>query len=218
MLGATDPRIAFIVGMAPPAVAGIDVLVTQNEAILRSMEVDEETITDNIAYLEAVLPLARDGEIEAAAELSAEFFGRAWDEQDEDTQAFLGEREAYVAREVEARTDPEGPTSFTNDWFRSFLAYDPQPDWQAVTVPVLGLFGARDVQVVLEQNEPALRAALEVAGNEDVEIVVFPDGNHLFQASETGAIGEYGELAPEFTADFLPTLVAWVTEQAGVAG
>ncbi len=85
-------------------------------------------------------------------------------------------------------------------------------------MPVLGLFGAKDVQVVSEQNEPALRAALEAGGNQDVEIVVFPDANHLFQAAHSGAMEEYSTLAAEFTPDFLPTVVAWVSQQAGVAG
>ena len=43
-----------------------------------------------------------------------------------------------------------------------------------------------------------------------------PDANHLFQASETGALEEYGSLADTFSADVLPTLVDWVTERAGV--
>ena len=51
-----------------------------------------------------------------------------------------------------------------------------------------------------------------------IEIVVFPDANHLFQAAETGAVAEYSTLARRSRPDFLPTLVDWVTAQAGLAG
>jgi hypothetical protein len=124
----------------------------------------------------------------------------------------LGDREAFVQRQI----DSQLPV-FLSEWYRSILAYDPAPDWERVRAPFLGLFGAKDVQVVLEQNEPALRAALEVAGNENHEIVVFPDANHLFQSAQTGALEEYPTLAAEFTPDFLPALVEWVTAQSAVA-
>jgi pimeloyl-ACP methyl ester carboxylesterase len=107
---------------------------------------------------------------------------------------------------------------FLTDWYRSFLESDPAADWGRVHVPVLGLFGAKDVQVPLDLNEPAWRAALAAAGNDDATSVVLPDANHLFQAAETGALEEYGVLEPEFTAVFLPTLVEWVTARAGVDG
>ena len=70
----------------------------------------------------------------------------------------------------------------------------------------------------MEQNEPAWREALVAAGNDDVTAVVFPEANHLFQDAETGSLEEYAELEPVFTADFLPTLVEWVTARAGVDG
>jgi pimeloyl-ACP methyl ester carboxylesterase len=106
--------------------------------------------------------------------------------------------------------------SLASDWFRSILAYDPAPDWQRVTAPVLGVYGGLDVQVLPDLNASALRAALDAGGNEDVEIIVLPDANHLFQSAESGAIAEYGTLPAEFTSDLLPTIVAWLTERAGL--
>ena len=159
------------------------------------------------------MPAARDGD-EAALEASLrDYFGELWDQSTDDDRTIMGEREPFIDRQVEGLTE-----RYLSDWFRSFLAYDPAPDWQQVGVPVLALFGSKDVQVVTEQNEPALRAALEAGGNADVEIVVFPDANHLFQAAQSGAVEEYSTLAAEFTPDFLPTVVAWVTEQVGLAG
>jgi len=211
MLGASDPRIAFIVGMAPAVVDGVELLIAQNEAILRAAGEAEDEIAAARAFAEAVMPAARDGDVEAVERAGREYFGGLWDRLDPDQQALAGPRAEFIERRA-------GQLAiYATDWFRSLLAYDAEQDWARVTVPVLGLFGARDVQVVREQNEPALREALESAGNDDFEIVVLPDANHLFQSAETGAFDEYGTLEPEFTADFLPTLVDWVTAHAGVA-
>ena len=83
---------------------------------------------------------------------------------------------------------------------------------------MLAVFGGKDVQVIAESNETALREALAVAGNEDVTTLTIPDANHLFQAAVTGAIGEYQELEPEFIDGFVATVVDWFVERAGVAG
>jgi len=213
MLAAQDPDIAFVVAMAAPATDGVSLIVAQNEAILRAAGESEAEIGHAVALAEEAMPLARDGDDTALEGVLRDYYGGLWDRQPEQDRTILGERDAFVERQVESQLP-----LYLSDWYRSLLTYDPAPDWARVKVPVLGLFGANDVQVVLAQNEPALRAAVGTGGATDVEIVVFPDANHLFQASQTGALAEYSTLASEFTADFLPTLVAWVTERAGVAG
>ena len=212
MLAAEDSGIAFVVGMAAPAVDGVDLIVSQNEAIAQAAGETEEEIALIMAFAEEAVPLARDGEAKALGASIRDYFGALWDRQSEDDRTVLGDRDTFAQRQVDNLL-----SAYLSDWYRSILAYDPAPDWERVRAPVLGLFGARDVQVVLDRNEPALRAALEAAGS-DFEIVVFPDANHLFQAAETGGLDEYSTLAPRFTAGFLPTLVDWVTAQAGVAG
>jgi pimeloyl-ACP methyl ester carboxylesterase len=209
MLAARDPGIAFVVAMAAPAADGTSLLIEQQAAILRAEGGTEEDVAQAHDFAATAMPLARDGDREGFADAAREYFAALWDGLSDDEQVLAGDREAFLDRQVKAL---EGLHS---DWARSIMAYDPAPDWAQVGVPVLGLYGARDVQVVLEQNEPALREALERGDDEDgdLTVVVFPDANHLFQASETGAVSEYATLAPEFTSDFLPTLVDGVTRQ-----
>jgi pimeloyl-ACP methyl ester carboxylesterase len=210
-LAAADPRVAFVVAMAAPATDGVTLMVAQNEAIARSQGASDEQVAMARDVAARSLPAARDGDEVALEATLREYFGGLWDDTPAGDRAVLGEREAFIDRQLGGALE-----QYRSDWFRSLLAYDPGPDWQRVGVPVLGLYGGKDVQVVSAQNEPALRSHLQAAGNEDVEIVVFDDANHLFQASQSGAVGEYGTLAAEFTPDFLPTLVEWVTARAGV--
>jgi uncharacterized protein len=92
------------------------------------------------------------------------------------------------------------------------LDYDVSEDWVEVTTPVLALFGGKDKQVNPEQNAAALNTLLVEAGNEDYQIVILGNANHLFMRAETGAMSEYGTLPPEFTPELLPTIRAWVLE------
>jgi pimeloyl-ACP methyl ester carboxylesterase len=212
MLAAEDPSIAFVVVMAAPAIDGVSLLVDQNEAILRAEGESEEEIAHAVESMSEALPLARDGDAEAVEETLRPYYGGIWDRLSDDERTIVGDREAFVEYQLEFQL-----RTVLSDWYRSILAYDPGPDWAEVEVPVLALYGANDVQVVLDPNEAALRAALESDGGTNLDLVVLPDANHLFQASKMGAISEYGTLAPEFTAEFLPTLVDWVTEQVGIA-
>ena len=49
---------------------------------------------------------------------------------------------------------------FNSAWFRFFLSYDPRPALEAVTVPVLAVFGEKDLQVPPAQSAPEIEAAV----------------------------------------------------------
>ena len=83
--------------------------------------------------------------------------------------------------------------ALTSPWFRFFLTYDPAPALRAVKIPTLALNGEKDLQVPFEQNLPAIEAALKAGGNTDVTVRSFPNLNHLFQTSTTGAPAEYAQ-------------------------
>ena len=99
-----------------------------------------------------------------------------------------------------------------NAWLRYFRAYDPLPTVRQVTQPVLILQGELDRQVTAEQAA-MLADALRDGGNEDVELEVYPDLNHLFLVSEMdGAPAEYMTLedvdVPGYVLDRMATWLA----------
>jgi uncharacterized protein len=83
---------------------------------------------------------------------------------------------------------------------------------------LLAVYGGKDVQVDADQNAPALEAALRRAGNEQYEIVVLPNANHLFQEAETGSVSEYARLPAEFTPDLVPTIIEWLKDEGIIRG
>ena len=211
MLGASDPRVAYIGMMGPGVVDGISLIVEQNVLTSRAAGASDELAEAAGELAAEIMPLVVAGEFAEVRRIGREFFGQLWDGLTPEEQSAVGDRDAYI----ESGFDAQMPI-YESDWYRSFLAYDSVPDWEQVTVPVLGIFGGKDTQVAAEPNEAALREALEVAGNEDVTTVVIPDANHLFQEAETGAFSEYGELEPEFIDGFLDTVVDWMVVRADV--
>lgn len=92
---------------------------------------------------------------------------------------------------------------------KSLLFYVPTNDLEKVDVPTLVLFGKKDTQVTLTQNQAGIREALEKSGTE-YQIKVFEAANHLFQKANTGMVTEYPTLKKEFVDGFPDTLSNWI--------
>ena len=96
-------------------------------------------------------------------------------------------------------------------WFRYLLTYDPRPALSRVRIPVLALFGEKDVQVPPAQSVPPMEAAFRAAGNRDATVRVFPGLNHLFQHAETGLVAEYGRIEETIAPEVLQAIGDWIT-------
>jgi len=95
---------------------------------------------------------------------------------------------------------------------RSLLHYDPAEDLRSLAIPVLGIFGGKDTQVTLEQNQRVFQEVCEEA-DLNCEQVVLPDANHLFQSANTGSFMEYGQLPKAFTDGFVEAIDEWMLDQ-----
>lgn len=211
-IGATDPDVAFVVGLAPMVRPGIELMLDQTFAIARSqgqtVEQAQATVDANRRLYEAALT----GDEEALERVIREVMGEAWDGMDSSTQARVGDRDAWVGQQVAAQLPSLG-----SPWFRSLLRADPSADWAEVKAPVLGVFGAKDVQVIAEPESEALEAAI-ARGDERSRVEILADANHLFQQAVTGGLQEYPTLDQTFTPELLPLITDWVREVVGLDG
>lgn len=196
--------IDFVVMMAAPAVSGLRVLELQNRLIFTLAGASEEATQAQLAFL-------RD---------SAELLEReAYDE----LEVLVRER---ILSEFAAMPDNERPSeaeqqmiieaqvaNVASPYFRSFMLYDPTPALRQLDVPVLAFFGNLDIQVPPVQSVGPLRAALRLAGNDDVTIEVFDGLNHLLQPAMTGAIEEYAQIETTIAPEVLDLVTTWLTER-----
>ena len=97
----------------------------------------------------------------------------------------------------------------TSSWYRFFIRYNPADYLSKVNVPVLLVFGGRDIMVNARQNEESAMQCL--SHNKDVTVKVFPDINHLLLPCKKGTQDEYASLKDEHVLpELLSLLDSWI--------
>ena len=192
MVAARDPDVAFIVMMAGSGVPGDEILVAQLQAIEEASGKSHEEATKDAAKEREILTLVETEKDEAvlAKELKDKMAGEV--------------SQAQIGAEIKA---------FTSPWFRYFMTYDPAAALRKVTCPVLAINGEKDTQVPPKQNLPAIRKALEQAGNKHFEVEELSGMNHLFQTARTGAPSEYAEIEETMSPVALDKMASWILKQ-----
>ena len=118
-IAAADPSVAFVVGMAPPATTGVDLLVQQSEAILRVSGTPQAEIAIAVQFARDVYAQVLAGDKAAAEQVIRDYVGALYDRQTPDVQRQLGDRGAYIQSQVDSRM-----TSLFSPEFASLLASD----------------------------------------------------------------------------------------------
>lgn len=192
MIAARNPDVAFIVMMAGSGVPGDEILVAQVQAIAESSGKTHEEAVKTAAKQREILALVKSEKDPAVLEKELK-------------EKLSGEGlEAQAGIEIKALTSP---------WFRYFMAYDPATALRKVTCPVLAINGEKDMQVPPKQNLPAIRKALEQAGNKHFEVDELPGLNHLFQTAKTGSPAEYASIEETISPVALDKMSRWILKQ-----
>jgi hypothetical protein len=191
MVAARNKDVAYIVMMAGTGVPGGEVLAAQMEAIQLANGAKPE---------DAAKTAARQREIDKIIETEKD--EATLDKELKEKMADMPDTQAGMAI-----------TELTSPWFRYFLAYDPATALRKVTCPVLVLNGSLDKQVLPSQNLPAIRKALEQAGNKHFEIDELPGLNHLFQTAKTGSPMEYAQIEETMSPVALDKMATWIAKQ-----
>ena len=201
MVAVESPDVSYIVLMAAPGVRGETLAYAQTELIARAGGVSEETIAEIQETSRAVFEVLKsESDLERAGEAIAAVFQASGTE----------------VRGQDGITVEQLMTSLASDaWLRFFLAYEPAEMIEQVTVPVLAIHGEKDLQVPHEENLREIEAALQRGGNTRYEIHSFPDLNHLFQNSETGAPSEYQAIEETWSVEVMEVIADWILKTVG---
>ncbi|WP_420479049.1 alpha/beta hydrolase family protein [Brevundimonas sp. FT23028] len=186
MVAQTDPRVAFVVLLAGPSVRGAEVMTEQSRRMQTAARIDPAVVDGNVAIQARIM-----------AAIAAH--------PDDGDGAARAVRDSLSGVDVPPQLLDQAAGWAATDWARWFIAHDPQPSLRALRVPVLAIYGGKDVQVPAEQNATALRAVLPSA-----EIVVLPNLNHLMQPAGTGLPAEYRTIETTLDPEALKTIVDWV--------
>jgi len=183
ILAARLPDLAFAVANSGAAI-GVE---AQDRAgckhTMRAEGKDEATIARALTFIDEVHAAARRGDDWATVE--AALLAPARD------HPWYG----YLA--LDSPVDWVGTRRFVGE------RYDPKATLRQIRCPLLALFGTQDVLVPAWESAAIYDRALRVAGNQDVTLATFPQGNHRIRVEETG----------EFCPGYLDLLGDWVARR-----
>ena len=199
-LAIAEPRVRFLVLLAPPAVSGAQIWVRQQGDMLRR---EGEKPEDQIRSIEEALTgMVRHISLEGNSDDGFYQHGRAaclaWGDPPQDVN-------------VEFVTDAFG--DLRQVWYQQFFASDPQRALRQLRQPVLAVFGGADQQVIVEQNLEVLVNSLIEAENESFTVTVLPDEDHFFLRAEGLAPNEHVHGEMEVSAIMLKTAGDWIVSQ-----
>ncbi len=199
IVASRNNSVKFIVLLAGPGVSGEEILLLQQKLISKAEGADESYI-NNISKLNkkiyGVLKKEKDNTI--AARKIRKIYDKFIENADNEQKILIaGEKEVMIQQ-------------ITTDWFRNFLIFEPSVYLTKTKCAVLALNGEKDLQVPADINLSAIDKHLKKAGNKNYVIKKYPNLNHLFQNTKTGALSEYGKIEETFSPTVLEDIALWI--------
>ncbi|QLY33660.1 alpha/beta hydrolase family protein [Nocardia huaxiensis] len=185
-----DSGVAFTILLAGPAVPGSEVLLEQTQLILAAEGATPEEVSDEIGFLSGLTNMLRIGDLEGARSYAQ------------------GHNESLP---VEQRAPAETIDDMASPYMAGLVNYDPAPALSALRVPVLAIYGGKDLQVPAEQSEGPMRTLL--AAGPDADVHVFDGLNHLLQPADKGVPSEYAFIDTTIDPVVLDYVTAWLTQR-----
>ncbi len=196
--------ISFIVLGAGTAVPGDEIILLQIETISRLSGVSEEEVKREYEINKKTFDIIKSShDSSEAAEKINEIYTEYYNNLP-DSEKSKPENSSQGIKQKEK--------SFLSPWMRYFLKYDPRTELVKLNVPVLALFGGKDIQVSPSQNKYEMEKALQKSKSENFKVVVLPGLNHVFQECETGAITEYARIEQTTSPIMLTVMTDWIKE------
>lgn len=194
IVASKDATLDFIVSMAGPGIKGSEMLVLQNDALSKAMNIPELTrlLNKKLNKKTYEIIMSNDSKEQADKELK-EYF--------KTTVHYKNLSEEQLDNQV---------SNLYSSYFRQLLLFDPQDYLPKVNCKVLAINGAKDVQVTSKENLEGIAKGL--SHNQKVTIKEYPNLNHMFQKAETGMPAEYGEIETTIEPVVLEDMVKWLND------
>ncbi|MDM7861148.1 alpha/beta hydrolase [Alteromonas sp. ASW11-36] len=203
-IAAENQDIAKVILMGAPAVPLVEVVTYQLREEYEDLDIDKDIVEEEVSAHNKLMASISAGKNEEHA--LRQFIGATT----ASLRATAPEQKDEVAIQKLAKSMAEefkiiyGLPSLT-----SFLYHDTAVDYSKLSVPVLALFGGKDLQVTIEQNKDRMENAL-LKSAATYKFVTFKDANHYFQKANTGQREEYATLEKRFVDGFAGTIAKWI--------
>lgn len=191
---ARDEQLAGLVLLAAPALAGDALLHLQSERLLEASGAGKRDMAKAREINSRVYEIVAKSEDQESA--------------GEQIRSILREQAVMPPEAVEVQL-----RTLLSPSFRSFLLFDPEQVFPHVKVPLLALYGGKDLQVPGEENSAALRALLPREASVPQEVQILRGLNHLFQECRKGTPEEYGTIEQTISPKVLKIVSSWLLQR-----
>lgn len=207
MVAAQDKELDFVVLLAAPGVRIDSLMLEQRRQVALAMGMPEMAIKRDEPSLRAGYAFIRESTL-LDHDQYVEGLYAVFEEQlknlPEALQKSITDPRAFNAQYVRPLSSP---------WMRYFIAMDPQPILQQLSIPVLAINGTKDTQVPAMMNLNAISQAMAIGENKDATVLPLLELNHLFQPADSGSPTEYGTIDVTFDPTALEVIGGWLDER-----
>ena len=197
-IASTD--IAFVILLAAMTIPGDQVMYTQKKMILQAAGLTGHALDLRMAaqrkMLDAVLRDAPSKEMQAVVSAQLE--------------VDLGAQASFIPAAQRAQILKGAIAQVSAKSMVSLIKNNPAQYLEKLTVPVLAIFGEKDLQVEPKANEKALRRHLKTAGNTAYESWIVPSMSHNFQTTKTGKVEELVTIDQTVRPDVMVKIAGWI--------
>ncbi|WP_158857020.1 alpha/beta fold hydrolase [Lunatibacter salilacus] len=202
ILGAAGSELPnFLVALAPPVVPINELMAQQAFDVIIASSGDEDLAREQSEYNRELFKVVKNSPDEEKAKAAMASFVEM---KGKEMGLSGDELTKHIEQQVSAYQQLLDP------WFFVFIKTEPSQMIEKISVPVWAGFGGKDTQVNASLNHRALE---DLSGNSTGRIIkTYPNLNHLFQTSTTGAVSEYGEIEETFSPKVMEDIGAWINE------
>lgn len=202
MVASKSKDVSFIVMMAGTGIPGNELLLLQQEAILKVSGEKEAQIKEMTAFNKEIfnIILNESNDDSITSQLTA-YIKKVSKSNPEWMSSNKLDEESLIQMTVKSIDTP---------WMKYFIRHNPALVLQKVKCPVLAINGSKDLQVPPKENLAAIKKALDLAGNSKVTIKELPGLNHLFQECTTGNPSEYSQIDQTISPVALEEICGWI--------
>ncbi|MCC5942168.1 MAG: alpha/beta hydrolase [Balneolaceae bacterium] len=206
-LAANSADLNGIIFMASPFLRGDEII---NEQIIRLSEnsgVTEEVLETNLNFQQRIYDVVRsEGDWTTIEQDLSDRLEEQINQLPEQQRAALGDMSSFIQSQVDRQL-----SAAKSRWFKSMIEFETADYISKIDVPMLALFGEKDMQVVAQSNRTKAEELKSEFGLK-LDVIVIEEANHLFQKANTGMPGEYGMLERSFAAGFIDSIINWLQE------
>ncbi len=202
----SSDEVDFIILMAGPTIGGGKVSLYQIELLLKKNNLPDSVINRKLELEREIIRNVKNGE--NPEKMFRPIFDEAlkgYSRLPESVRKRFSNDTTYAKLYANQTVG-----SLKNPWVKFWFSYSPKDDLGQIECPILALYGGLDTQVPAKEDSVALRQATDFSGNKNIEVIIFPMANHLFQKATTGMPNEYSSLEKSFVPGFLDSIATWI--------